>query len=186
MSGLIDLSGNNSCSDTVKNILCTPTKTMFFNEIDLSGGITFVLQNTFNYTSDMIGYTQRSTGTNTSITPTASTVYEISSFTLDPGIYIIYLFTNMVLQNTSGTVNSLSVGLTLNTASFTGGTGEIKVVTNTKYNASAAAAGRIVGKTMTTLNVPSSASYHFVGRVNATTQPTWDRTVSYCIYTRIA
>ena len=94
----------------------------------------------------------------------------------------------MTLQNSaSGTINKLSLGITLNTASFTGGTGEIKVVTNTTYAASATLAGRIVGKTMVTLNVPSSATYYFVGQVSSSAnQPAWDRRASYCIYTRIA
>jgi hypothetical protein len=92
MTSLIDLSGNNlriNYSNTIQNILCTSTNTIFCNEIDLSGGITAgVLQNSFNYTSDMIGYTITSVGTDSNFTPTSGQIYNVTSFTLTPGIYI--------------------------------------------------------------------------------------------------
>lgn len=191
MSGLIDLSGNNlriNYSDTIQNIVCTPTSTVFFNEIDLSGGMTFgQLPDTFIYTSDMIGYTKTGFGSS-GIIPSfnANTIYTVRNVPLVSGIYIIYLFANLETTSNNTIVTKISLGITTTTATFTGGTGEIIVISNTTSTPSATAAGRIVGKTLITLNVPQNAIYYFVGQVSASPQPTWDRSFSYCTYTRIA
>ncbi len=190
MSGLLDLSGNNlriSCSDTIQNILCTPTSTIFFNTIDLSGGITTgALPNTFNYTSDMIGYTIRSTGTNSATNTITTTIYNISTVTnLSSGIYIIYLFTNLITSTTTTNITEVSLGLTTTSGSFEGGTGKIIVMSNTTSKQNATTSGRVCAKTMTTLNVPVTTTYYFVAQFN-TTQLSLDTRVCYCICTRIA
>jgi hypothetical protein len=189
MSGLIDLSGTNlriNYSDTIQNILCTQTSTIFFNEIDLSGGITAgPLPNAFNYTSDMIGYTFRSTGTG-ALTP-ADQIYDISNFSLNPGIYIIYLVTVMIPTTTTMNIFKISVGLTTTATSFTGGTGEIVALSNVKLETNITTSGRCLGKTMTILTVPTTATYYFVAQISSSPQSaTWDRTTSFCICTRIA
>ena len=135
MSRLIDLSGNNlrfNYSDTVENILCTATTTRFLNEIDLSGGMTVSLTNSFNYTNNMIGYTVRTFGTGAAITPNTDTVFDISvnTLTLSPGIYLIYLFIPAIPAIAPTYINKISMGFSTSKDSFTGGTGEITTLSN--------------------------------------------------------
>ena len=167
----------NSTSNTI-SIICSSTNTLATNLYVPFG---FLIPSTAitPATDEKIGRTSTINSTNGTISSaTIKNLGATYTFT-SPGIYLIVLYLSITPSTTPLTITNCGFGVSTS--------GEIVALSNVKLETNITTSGRCLGKTMTILTVPTTATYYFVAQISSSPQSaTWDRTTSFCICTRIA
>ena len=184
MSGLTGYLTKNGLD--LSSVFVSSNTATFANAITTHAGIIAPPTN-LTYTSNMIGYTVKIPGTKTNggITSGATVSLTTTSFTIQTGLYILYLYISNAYQSGPGFLNFINVSLSTSSTSFAGGSGGT-LIGSIQLTGST---GNLEGGLTTYMKITTATPYYLVENVNFTSGGITVSTLapsSYVQYTRIA
>jgi hypothetical protein len=185
MSGLTGYLTKNGLD--LSSVFVSSNTATFANAITTHAGIIAPPTN-LTYTSNMIGYTVKIPGTKTNGGITSGATVSLSGttpFTIQTGLYILYLYISNAYQSGPGFLNFINVSLSTSSTSFASGSGGTLIGSIQLTGIT----GNLEGGLTTYMKITTATPYYLVENVNFTSGGITVSTLapsSYVQYTRIA